>query len=446
MNYGWEFQQEKRIDMKISELIRNKGFFFYDKFLGRGVCKNIRDLNNYYFSQESKEIKQKKMLASFLKHACLTTDYYQKYSAKTLSEYPVLTKKDIRLNYKSILSKKYNKNELIEVKTSGSYGTPLSFWLTQYKKSRQLAEVIYFGRWAGYDVGVKHIYSRSIAFKSKLKEWLQNEVYIPCEKLDDVFLGKTLEELLKKQHKVFIAFPSAAALVAEYALSKKYRPEDFDLKGIITCSENLTESQRALMKKAFNCPVMSRYSTEETGVLANECEEGLGFHINSASYIVEVLDLNEDKPVKEGDIGRIVVTDLFSHAMPLIRYEIGDLGRVVSDKSCGCGRKTPMLVEFSGRTMQVIEDTNGNKLYPTALSILMEEYPFIIQYQFIQESKHEYTFNLVFNEVSDKLLLKLEQTLKSWVGSDAIITINKVSEIKKLPSGKRPYIINKYKE
>jgi hypothetical protein len=67
------------------------------------------------------------------------------------------------------------------------------------------------------------------------------------------------------------------------------------------------------------------------------------FHVNSDAVIVEVVDLRSGEPVEEGTAGRIVVTDLLNTAMPIIRYDIGDVGAPGGGHRCPCGRATPRL-------------------------------------------------------------------------------------------------------
>ena len=77
---------------------------------------------------------------------------------------------------------------------------------------------------------------------------------------------------------------------------------------------------------------MSRYGTEEFGTIAVERPKDQKHVLNLSSVIVEILAIDKDVPVEPGQMGRIVVTDLFSHAMPLIRYETGDLAVLAPPK------------------------------------------------------------------------------------------------------------------
>lgn len=431
--------------MRIGENIRRKSYFFLDKLRGGVVRKYLNEfdkLNNDVLKKsKNKDVK----LNRILKHAVETTSFYSEFDYKKgLSAFPVISKQLIRENYNKFCSSLFLRKDLIPVHTSGSYGVPFTFYLTHEKKYRQHAEVIYYGRWCGYDVGVKHAYIRSTPFKSFMKKWMQNEVFYACEHLNDDFISSSLSSLKKDKIQVIIGFPSAIAYLASASIAKGLTPRDYCIEGVITSSENLTDSHRKIIKQAFGCIVNSRYSTEEFGVLANECIQEKGFHINDASYYIEVLKINSDEEASPGEVGRLVVTDFFSYAMPLIRYEVGDLG-IISDRKCSCGIDTPMLEQFSGRTMQILLDTKGNKLFPMAFDTVMEVYPEFLQYQIIQETEKSYKLNIVLQKNDVVNIDEIAFRLRNWLGSDANIKINIVDEIEQLPSGKRPYIINNYK-
>src|SRR6185437_1041049 len=97
----------------------------------------------------------------------------------------------------------------------------------------------------------------------------------------------------------------------------------------------LYDFQRRLVEKVFNCAVAMEYGARDAGLLANECPNG-GFHIPAEGVLIEI-----DAPDSTG-LGEIVVTNLYSKAMPIIRYRTGDVGRLLGG-ACSCGRGLPRL-------------------------------------------------------------------------------------------------------
>ncbi len=429
----------------LGENIRRWGFWTLDFFKRNEVRKHYNDIKAIIEGDKLEKRRTENYLDNLLNHATRNTKYYEQYkSYESLNDFPVVTKQDIKNNYEAFLTEqvKLKINDLVKVQTSGSYGTPFTFYLTREKKARQTAEVIYFSGWAGYYVGTKHAYLRARVNKSRLKLIMQNEYYIYTRVIDDNWLKNARDIIKDKKVKVLIGFPTAISAVAQYCNEQGDVSEDFSIIGVITSSEPLLGSQRNVIESTFGCTCLSRYSTEELGVLAHECSTSKKHHINTASYKVEILDLNEDKPAKEGEVGRIVVTDLFSYAIPLIRYETGDLG--VWGTECSCGLEGPIIESLHGRTIQSVYSTEGKKVLPYFIDEVMKDYSNVIQYQFIQDGRNNYRFKVCKIEGTDIEEEKIINGIKNWMGQDAIVKMELVDDIPTLPSGKRPYVINNY--
>ena len=161
--------------------------------------------------------------------------------------------------------------------------------------------------------------------------------------------------------------------------------------------------------------------------------------MNCASYKLEVLHIDRDEPVNQGEIGRIVVTDLYSHAMPLIRYDTGDLGALRI--GCSCGYSGPVLTKIEGRVVEEIRDTRGRRVSPFGITNVIWDLEDIIQLQIRQEGPRVYRVLIVPTERfsgEDILRMKLYDVL----GEDADLVVERVDDIPPLRSGKRPYIVN----
>ena len=50
------------------------------------------------------------------------------------------------------------------------------------------------------------------------------------------------------------------------------------------------------------------------------------------------------------DQGTVVVTGLMNDAMPLIRYDMGDIATLVPGYQCPCGRRAPVIERIDGRS------------------------------------------------------------------------------------------------
>jgi phenylacetate-CoA ligase len=107
--------------------------------------------------------------------------------------------------------------------------------------------------------------------------------------------------------------------------------------------------------QGFGAAFANIYGTSELGSVAASCGQSPGMHVFEDQFIVEVLA--HGRPVEAGKPGRLVVTDLTNTAMPLIRYEVGDVGCLYR-APCPCGRTTVRL-EVLGRTQEVLTSPHG---------------------------------------------------------------------------------------
>jgi len=422
-------------------------FSIYDQLKGGKIKQHLEDLEKLSKITDERIINERnlQLFKDLMDSVTQHVPAYRQYSSSTnLSEISVLHKDKLKADYKSYFSNKYSKSQLVEAKTSGSYGTPFSFYMTKDRKARQQAEIIHFGKLSGYHVGQKHAYVRSTV-KSPLKLWLQNELLISPGIVNEEWLNEMRSKLMESKCEIIIGYPTVISNIATYCLSVGDKPSDFDVKGVITTSEPLHEKARKIIHNCFGVEVLSRYSSEELGVIGQE--KGIpGLHIiNHFTHIVEVLKLNSDQPCDEGELGRVVVTDLFNDAFPLIRYDTGDLAEYVPAEKNKFG--LPALKNLQGRTIEVIYTTEGEKITPMAINGIFrdgDDSDKIVQYQFIQDEKVVYRLLLQLLEgekVDEELLIA---NLKKMLGQNAQISIEFVDHIPPLKSGKRPYIVNQY--
>src|SRR5690606_4688500 len=117
------------------------------------------------------------------------------------------------------------------------------------------------------------------------------------------------------------AYARALAHVARFYEASSlqlYRPQS-----IITPAQVLSDEDRAVIERVVQAPVFNRYGCREVGVLASECDQHDGLHTMAEGLYIEIVV--GDRLAEPGEVGRILVTDLLNFAMPLIRYEIGDM-------------------------------------------------------------------------------------------------------------------------
>ena len=230
-------------------------------------------------------------------------------------------------------------------------------------------------------------------------------------------------------------------MIAQYLEKNDIVLSDLGITSAIANSEYLNRYTKITFGKHLNTTVFSRYSSEEVGIIAQQTVNSPDrFVINNASYHVELLNLENDAPATLGAFGRIIVTDLFNYAMPIIRYDTGDIAR------WGLNKDGAMeLVEIEGRKMDLIYDSKGNIISSFVIyTKFYNYYNLLKQYQFIQQDEKKYEVKLNLQGDNFQFENELIVDIKSDFGDDANVTITYVNEIPALASGKRKKVINNY--
>ena len=100
-------------------------------------------------------------------------------------------------------------------------------------------------------------------------------------------------------------------------------------KAIITSAETLFDYQRETIEEVFGCPIFDQYGCAEQVVFVSQCEKG-NYHIHPEFGFVEFLR-DDGNRAQVGEPARLICTGFTNHAMPLIRYDIGDTGYNIID-------------------------------------------------------------------------------------------------------------------
>lgn len=154
-----------------------------------------------------------------------------------------------------------------------------------------------------------------------------------------------------------IALKVNALIGAPSHLMGLFEQEGERLRGLVEKvfygGEALTRSQRRRLTDDFGVRLIrsAAYGSNDAGPMGYQCLhcEGGVHHLLASVQHLEIVGMDEDRPVAAGESGRLLLTTSPSmRATPAIqRYEIGDTGRWV-DTPCACGRADP-LFEIQGR-------------------------------------------------------------------------------------------------
>ncbi|MEQ8953188.1 MAG: hypothetical protein RL120_03575 [Gammaproteobacteria bacterium] len=212
------------------------------------------------------------------------------------------------------------------------------------------------------------------------------------------------------------------------------------LDACIVVSSMLTEAMAARIRNALGIPVHRNYGLNEVGIVAVMCSAGR-YHVNTEHACVEIVD-DGGNPVAAGESGRLLVSTLNNPAMPLVRYDSGDLA-TASAGACPCGRSLPSFenilgrhIRFAGTPPQTRPRLNG--LLGVLSGMPNEMFRNIRRYQIFQNRDADFEMRLVTTgPVHEEFEPRLQENWRQTNGEDGWrLTIVRVEELVRTPSGK----------
>ena len=95
---------------------------------------------------------------------------------------------------------------------------------------------------------------------------------------------------------------------------------------LLCSAEPLSEAKREKLARQWGAQVRDTFGMTEAGMMGAEDAAGGGFRIWTDMFLIEVLDPDTYEPVKEGAVGALVVTPLWTNTItPFLRWSSGDL-------------------------------------------------------------------------------------------------------------------------
>lgn len=395
---------------------------------------NRGDLDGYY-----KEVKKKNIEHSPVSHDVISCYLNMWGGDSVLEKNPIMTKKDISNWVVKVKSSSVN----FWAYTGGSYGEPFKIPYSKRRCLIKTATFRYFNEAAGYQLGDPFCLIRA-KDRSSVMKFLRNEtIFFPGD-ISMPRIKELVSHLKEKKIEVLMGYPSVIYEVALYLERHPLVKSGLFLKSVISVSEPFEEFKREFVYNIFGCNVLDRYSNEEVGLIAQQDGFGGEYYVNNFGVCVEIVDEETLQPVKEGEQGKVVVTDVFNDLVPVIRYDTGDLATAV------CYKEGRLLTigNIEGRVSEKIFSTKGNPVSPLVLGPFIHK-PLsskghVCQYQFAQTDVGEYEVRIKIDksDVSELVIRKILAGLKSVLGSAAEIRVVFCDNIASLPSGKRPVFKN----
>jgi len=366
-------------------------------------------------------------------------------SLEDLAKVPILTKEDIRQNTAQMISRGYQIEQLLHFKTGGSTGKSLDIYLTEECSELRNACARRHDRWTGWEVGepIAAVWGNPflpVTLKEKIKNCLGSPyIYLDTMSITEESVRKFAIEWQRVSPTLLFGHAHSIFILASYVRDlciTAIKP-----RGILSTSMMLIPHERRFIEEVFGVKVTDRYGCEEVSLIASECEMHEGMHLNIEHLIIEFIK-DDGNSASFGEPGKIVVTDLMNRAMPLIRYQVEDVG-VPSSRKCSCGRGLPLMESISGRVADFLRKRDGARVAGISLiENTLTKYPGLDQMQIVQHDYADFTVRFVpGREFHPDVLEGLAGFLKEIFGSDITIAFEKTVAIPPEVSGKYRFTV-----
>ena len=401
------------------------------------------------------EIARNAKLAKLLRHAYDTVPFHRRRfrelglgpedirTAADLPRLPVMTKEDLRDNAPAeTMAATAVRSECIEVITSGSTGRPLRLYYTREDFSRLnmnwLRPLLAHGvrPWHGkLEISGPHNLPGRGKWYQRLGFWRRRGVSIFCSPEEWV------EAWRRYRPEILYGYSGSLKLLARFALEHGIR--DIRPRFVFGVSDQVDEECRELAAAAFRRPLVDLYGAAEGGCIAWECPAGDGYHINADTVIVEFL--RGGRPVAAGEKGTIVITNLHSFAMPVIRYELGDIG-TAADSGPRCGRSLPLMRGIEGRSDAQILLPSGAALSPMFFFGIMKPVKGVRDWKVVQDDPGRVTVYAVpAGDYQPDCPARIRERLAENVGERLVAEVEIVRALPPDPSGKARAVVSRLK-
>jgi phenylacetate-CoA ligase len=407
-------------------------------------------------SEEDHRLQQSRLLA-MLTFALSSVPYYRQLLEKVagtgaaldlpgdFDAWPILTRAGLAAARDELVSSAPLPQVCQWNHTGGSTGEPVSFLQEDAYRVVNLAATARHDRWAGWDFGLPlallwgadQDLAAAGTWRSRLEtRWLRRQVELDAFEMSEARMETFTDQLSSLRPAVIRGYAAALDIFARHLEGRK-RPFPSPL-GIISCAETLTDDMRQRLQSVFGCPVLDRYGSREFGLIASQCHAG-SYHINSRGVHVEIL--SGGQPAEPGEAGRVVVTGLVGKAMPLIRYDTGDVAEAAASTGCSCGRGLPMMGRIHGRVSDFVVTPDGRMVHGEFFTHLFYGRRHVRGFALGQDESGR--IDLQVTGDGDGLAHEMNQVaaaIHERLGDEVPLEIRHVESLPITPSGKRCFV------
>ncbi len=408
---------------------------------------SLERLRTYQFDQ----------LSALVRHAGATVPYYRDLFRRIgldgarpvdpddWAKLPLLTRQDIQTHGTELHSEAVpaSHGAIETASTSGSTGHPVTVRKTALQHLYWLAITLRDHLWherdfAGRMASLRRPRDRVLMTRPEgetASHWGRSTAPFitgPSFALSSTFeIAAQIEWLRRREPDYLLTSPSNLQVLAAVCLDRGIAIPT--LRQVLVVAEALRSETREACRAAFGVEVKDIYSCIEAGYLALQSPISEQLLVQAETVLLEIID-DQGRPCAPGQLGRVVVTALHAFAMPLLRYELGDLAEPGGPATCGRG--LPVIARVLGRSRDMVRLPDGRVLYPN-ISGVVKGFGKIVQWQVARIAEREVALRLVVKAPLDATEeAALRARLRDGFDYPFDVSIVYRSEIPHAPSGK----------
>lgn len=423
---------------------------------------SARYLQRLHWSREQLDVERRRRLRELVAVARERSPWHRRRLARfdaaalhegELSQLPVMTKEDVMANFDDIVTDRRLTLSRVETHLAGLDATP-RYLLERYQpvvsggSSGVRGVFVYDWRgWASCYAGVFRYFTRDFTARpislavvaagsaAHVSRAILHTFSDPATiRIHPVPITLPTRQIVSGlndiQPEALVTYPSGLVQLVEAARAGELMIAP---RCIITAGEPLTAELRRTAQSVFDARVLNWWVSTEAGPMGIGCGHGPWMHLSDDLIIVEPVD-EDGRAVPAGvRSAKVLLTVLYNHALPLIRYELSDEVTVL-EQECPCGSRHTLIEDVQGRRDDSFS-YDGVVVHPHVFRSILGRARGIIEYRVIQTERGA---RIEIRGDADHLELRSQLTgaLTSLGVEDPDISIATASAFERQPTGK----------
>ena len=375
---------------------------------------SARYLQRLHWSREQLDIERRRRLRELVAVARERSPWHRRRLARfdaatlhegELSRFPVMTKEDVMANFDDVVTNRRLTLSRVESHLAGLDATP-RYLLERYQtvvsggSSGVRGLFVYdWQGWAGCYAGAFRYFMRDFGGRpislavvaagsaAHISRAILHTFSDPATiRIQPVPITLPTQRIVaglnQIQPQALFTYPSGLVELVEAARAGELT---ITPRAIITGGEPLTAELRLAAESTFDAKVLNWWVSTEAGPMGIGCGHGPWMHLSDDLVIVEPVD-DDGQPVPPGArSAKVLLTVLYNHALPLIRYELSDEITVLGH-ACPCGSVQTLIEDVQGRRDDSFS-YGGVVVHPHAFRSILSRARGIIEYRVIQTER-----------------------------------------------------------